>query len=610
MADIRINSETLTTATSAAADDYMVLDGATNGTRKILGTDVGSGSYSHGGGDALTRSVQDKLREIPSPNDYTTYGGAFWEADQWLFPGTGQITRTTAINLIGDRSVLGGRFLNNTPAQLFQGTADDFLMLGTRSVYGEGEGLKYFLQMASGTAASDLIFSHLNVEAEGYAILVNYPANGRNLIVANSHLKSDNSDAVQINTYDGNYENVIVVGCTAEGGPNADNPAAGMGIGFAGSSNSIAAANVTYDSRYYAYHIEDQSLGGVFVGNVGARCKGQGVNILRRPSLFDSITDPNDGAIVVGNYMHGLDEDHSLRTDDEANGVFHVYDQNGSHSVCSIVGNRVRSFKNGFSIGEQLQALVGNAAIDCDVAVRLIGRDGMTEGTTIARDCPTMVRATPGAWLERVASDTPPTSILVSTTGASTKTVAAGLTRGFAYLNLNASLAHTGASAVIWFDLFAAADIMDGKLIVQATNGTFSTEVFADIQYDGTIFEVRSLKGSLTSDMFSLNIRLSSGKVQLGIGKETSITFTKIKVDFQGQYFNWPSDVEGLFIQNAYTTTTTTNLGDAANAINTTGKRLGRRVYNTTNDKFLIAAGSATTDQWIYEDASTPITPS
>lgn len=59
---------------------------------------------------------------------------------------------------------------------------------------------------------------------------------------------------------------------------------------------------------------------------------------------------------------------------------------------------------------------------------------------------------------------------------------------------------------------------------------------------------------------------------------------------------------------------TTTNLGDASNAINTTAKYPGKRVQVRLSSAFtsidwVRADGSATTDDWIYEDGTTPITP-
>ena len=45
MADIRIK-DLSSTATSAANDDYLALDGSTNGTRKILASNIGGGGSS------------------------------------------------------------------------------------------------------------------------------------------------------------------------------------------------------------------------------------------------------------------------------------------------------------------------------------------------------------------------------------------------------------------------------------------------------------------------------------------------------------------------------------------------------------------------------------
>lgn len=45
MADVRIK-DLSSTATSAANDDYLALDGSTNGTRKILASNIGGGGSS------------------------------------------------------------------------------------------------------------------------------------------------------------------------------------------------------------------------------------------------------------------------------------------------------------------------------------------------------------------------------------------------------------------------------------------------------------------------------------------------------------------------------------------------------------------------------------
>ena len=54
---------------------------------------------------------------------------------------------------------------------------------------------------------------------------------------------------------------------------------------------------------------------------------------------------------------------------------------------------------------------------------------------------------------------------------------------------------------------------------------------------------------------------------------------------------------------------TAAELADIANAINTTAKYPGKRVRESTNAKWVRAEGATAADDWIYEDGTTPITP-
>ena len=57
-------------------------------------------------------------------------------------------------------------------------------------------------------------------------------------------------------------------------------------------------------------------------------------------------------------------------------------------------------------------------------------------------------------------------------------------------------------------------------------------------------------------------------------------------------------------------TSTSTALGNKANAINTTGKVANLAVYNTTTKTIYVAQGATTTSTWIdTADGSTTITP-
>jgi hypothetical protein len=60
---------------------------------------------------------------------------------------------------------------------------------------------------------------------------------------------------------------------------------------------------------------------------------------------------------------------------------------------------------------------------------------------------------------------------------------------------------------------------------------------------------------------------------------------------------------------NILTNVSAANLGDIANAINTTGKATGLIVYNTTDTQIQIATGSAAADTWVDAVGANPITP-
>jgi len=62
----------------------------------------------------------------------------------------------------------------------------------------------------------------------------------------------------------------------------------------------------------------------------------------------------------------------------------------------------------------------------------------------------------------------------------------------------------------------------------------------------------------------------------------------------------------GLVIQ----TIAASAIASAANAINTTGKVAGKVVYDTTNNRIMIASGSSAVSPWYIADGSASVTPS
>jgi hypothetical protein len=88
-------------------------------------------------------------------------------------------------------------------------------------------------------------------------------------------------------------------------------------------------------------------------------------------------------------------------------------------------------------------------------------------------------------------------------------------------------------------------------------------------------------------------------------------------------YFNTLAAAGGCAIHNASGTTTTrgsweregmgfgtsTDIADRTHALNTSGKYLGRRVFDTSNGRIMVALGSTATCKWQIADGSASVTP-
>lgn len=57
-------------------------------------------------------------------------------------------------------------------------------------------------------------------------------------------------------------------------------------------------------------------------------------------------------------------------------------------------------------------------------------------------------------------------------------------------------------------------------------------------------------------------------------------------------------------------TNTDVEIADISNAINTTGKVVGKQTFDTVNNRLMIASGTAAADPWYVADGSASVTPS
>ena len=56
-------------------------------------------------------------------------------------------------------------------------------------------------------------------------------------------------------------------------------------------------------------------------------------------------------------------------------------------------------------------------------------------------------------------------------------------------------------------------------------------------------------------------------------------------------------------------TVTAAQLGDIANAVNTSGKAAGTIVFETTNSRLMVATGANANSTWVRADGSNAVTP-
>lgn len=72
-------------------------------------------------------------------------------------------------------------------------------------------------------------------------------------------------------------------------------------------------------------------------------------------------------------------------------------------------------------------------------------------------------------------------------------------------------------------------------------------------------------------------------------------------------------DMNGYTLVNfvfKYRSFTSTQIADVSHAVNTAGKAAGIAVWDTSNNRVMVASGAAAGDAWYIADGSTSVTPS
>lgn len=69
-------------------------------------------------------------------------------------------------------------------------------------------------------------------------------------------------------------------------------------------------------------------------------------------------------------------------------------------------------------------------------------------------------------------------------------------------------------------------------------------------------------------------------------------------------------DLNGNTLNSAcFQTNTAANIADVANVINTTEKNTGKMIWDTTNNRLMVASGALAASPWYVADGSASVTP-
>ena len=109
--------------------------------------------------------------------------------------------------------------------------------------------------------------------------------------------------------------------------------------------------------------------------------------------------------------------------------------------------------------------------------------------------------------------------------------------------------------------------------------------------------------GSTADASIYLDARFAGRYIRAETISDRITTNLQVDSDSEGLFFNGRNMLEEL---NGYTST---ELGDAADDVNTVGKYPGRPRWNTTTSTYYYATGTGATDDWM-DEAGTTITPS
>lgn len=472
-----------------------------NGNVAVLQVDGAAQPEQYGAiGDGSTSDVL-VLNTILDSNEIKAYGDYGLDAPVFI-----------------DKNISGGKYdYNAGVSQAFVFAVDNTNLTNTKITSD-----KHGIQNTSVTRGTSLMFN--KITADGYGVLYNDSSNGSSKSrIAFNDIYSNTADAIELNNPSTGSSSYMVMGNYLHADVNGTSSNSGFSIGTAGVNGHLTLGNYSTESRQEAYHTEDSQHLGLQVANIFDGCLDDGTFI---SGQFEG--EPTaDGLISVANrYKHTGFLSASV-------GMYYAFPtSNGSLDMCSGVANYMDGFGTGIYLSSKVLSYHGGNVIDnADTAVKQ-NLSSVCVGDNIAKGVTTLFEGQGASLIGGVHSKDKPANIVINS-GPSNQ-IGSAIKR----FSWKTPYTHGGASATEFFDLFAAGDLIQGRLSCILQNGTSNFIISADVTWDGTsLTEVNKVSRNYGNIFSTILFRENAGRVEISVGSASAISSGNLIVDFDGIYF-------------------------------------------------------------------------
>lgn len=358
----------------------------------------------------------------------------------------------------------------------------------------------------------------------GYGILSNSSADISGMIITNNFISSEQADSIALNDPEHlGQGGMSIVGNIIETGDSGTNSSSGFSFSAAATYGAAIIGNVSLSSRNEAFHFEDNQHTNVLVGNIGLNCNTHGI------AMGQFSGENGESLLVVENSLRA-------RTGSVSYGIYSVWDNNGSISGMSFLGNKTYGFLYGLSNGVEDALVDGNIFSNCLGAALYVDGGGGVHGTNFSSNNLTLAKTLKSSLIGKIVSDIQP-NILLDTSAHAINSMGSIL-RGFSYPLLDITIQ---ADILTQVPLFVLPKRIRGNIIIRTFTNDGFVFLACDILYDESNVYVSNQISDNTLNViidFPSPFIASGGNCCLqiiSVGEQRTGT---IKIDFDGLFYN------------------------------------------------------------------------